>query len=92
MLFDNNFRSRPIFACNKSKSGKWKIACIKNDWKLISQFRDTDIEASDNEHIVSELLNYTKNFYNECVVKEEEEEMRVNNSEIEKRLRELGYI
>lgn len=109
ILFNSNSNSHPIFACSKSQSGKWKIACIKDDWKLISQFGNTDIEAlelynlkldseeaanrvGNNEHIVSELLNYTKNFYNECVVKEEKEETRINNPEIEKRLRELGYI
>jgi arylsulfatase A-like enzyme len=109
MLFNSNPNSHPIFACNKSESGKWKIACIKNDWKLISQFGDTDIEAlelynlkldpdevtnqvDNNGRTVFELLNYTKNFYNKCVVEKEVEKTRVKNTEIENRLRTLGYM
>ena len=109
ILFNNELDNHPIFACNQLESGKWKIACIKGDWKLISESGDVDTEISElynlkidprertnlldnNEQIASELLNYTKYFHDEYVVKGEAEETGIENKEVEKRLRELGYM
>jgi arylsulfatase A-like enzyme len=45
ILFSSNFDNHPIFACGKSKSGKWKTACICSDWKLITLFESAGAKA-----------------------------------------------
>ena len=61
-------------------------------YDLKSDPNEVKNQLYDNERTVYELLSCTKNFYNEYVTKKEVEEARINDAEIENRLRALRYM